>query len=111
MCGEAACSNFAKNTKTTRFEGLEEWKKTVFKFECEICAGERKRRHRVLPMLREKTDAHRSDDQSCVLESATTIPEHLQKSLRSSRFADCLFITRCNEPVGAYALQRARFLL
>ena len=36
------------------------------------------------------------------------IPSHLQQSLRSTRFTDCLFITRCNEPVGAYALQRAR---
>ena len=62
MCGKAACSHFAETTKTIRFEGLEEWKKKVFKFECEICAGERKRRHRVLPMLSEKTDAHSSDD-------------------------------------------------
>ena len=36
------------------------------------------------------------------------IPENLQDALRSPRFTECLFITRCNEPVGAYALQRAR---
>ena len=59
-------------------------------------------------MVSEKAYAQDTDDQACVPEAANKIPEHLENSLRSSRFADCLFITRCNEPVGAYALQRSR---
>ena len=93
-------------------------------FECQICIDERKRRHRVLPAMTADADVHlttpaSSAETSSLLkedppekkdenESANNIPEHLQDSLRSRKFKDCLFITRCNEPVGANALQRAK---
>ena len=59
-------------------------------------------------MLRQIDHSGQGDEQQSVLKAEISIPEHLQDSLRSARFIDCLFITRCNEPVGAYALQRAR---
>ena len=63
-----------------------------------MCVLERKRRHRVLPALQE------GDEE----DNDVAVPAHLQAALSSSRFKGCLFVTRCNEPVGAYALQRAR---
>ena len=33
---------------------------------------------------------------------------HLYGTLSSARFKDSIYITRCNEPVGTYALDRAR---
>ena len=61
-------------------------------FECAICSRERKRRHRVLG---EELETSRDDTD-------------LHGALRSVRFKDCLYITRCNEPAGAYSMARAR---
>ena len=33
---------------------------------------------------------------------------HLSSTLSSARFEDSIYITRCNEPVGTYAMDRAR---
>ena len=72
---------------------------------------ERKRRHRVLPALEEldlEDASAASTTSGAAQEVQSAVPDHLQAVLSSSRFKECLFVTRCNEPVGAYALQRAR---
>ena len=95
MCGDAQCATFKESTKSFRCESPEKWFEEIVKHECQVCADERKRRHRVLPAMDDSTND-------------AAVPEHLQAVLRSPGFAECLFITRYNEPVGAYALQRAR---
>ena len=59
--------------------------------ECEVCVQERARRRRVLPAEGEATGI-----------------SSLTASLSSTRFKDRIYITRCNEPVGTYAMERAR---
>ena len=60
-------------------------------FECEVCVQERARRRRVLPA-----------------EAKATGISSLTASLSSAQFKDSIYITRCNEPVGTYAMDRAR---
>ena len=98
LCGNPQCTQFKEKTKAARRESPERWFDEALKYECQVCVLERKRRHRVLPALPEGDE--QDDD--------VAVPAHLQEALSSSRFNGCLFVTRCNEPVGAYALQRAR---
>ena len=98
LCGNPQCIQFKEKTKAARLESPERWFDEAQKYECQVCVLERKRRHRVLPALQE------GDEE----DNDVAVPAHLQAALSSSRFNGCLFVTRCNEPVGAYALQRAR---
>ena len=94
MCEQPSCKEFEASTRNLRLDGasswLEEMRKNDAKYECGLCVKERARRARVLPMKEE-------DDVS-----------HLYGTLSSARFKDSIYITRCNEPVGTYALDRAR---
>ena len=111
MCGNPQCSKFKESTKAARLEGTEKWFEKAALYECQSCVQERKRRHRVLPSLKEvdsEDPAEAKTTSSGYQEEHVTVPDHLQAALSSSRFKECLFITRCNEPVGTYALQRSR---
>ena len=104
-CGNHQCGKFKEKSKAARLGAHDRWLEEAKKYECQVCVLERRRRHRVLPVLK---DTDLGDDTADGATEQEPVPEHLQAALSSSRFSECLFVTRCNEPVGAYALQRAR---
>ena len=106
MCGNHHCAKFKERTKAARLEEAAKWFEEAKQHECQYCVQERQRRHRVLPALKELESEDHSESKT--REEPVAVPAHLQAALISSRFKECLFITRCNEPVGAYALQRSR---
>ena len=111
LCGNDQCARFKEKSKAARLESSEKWLEAVMHFECQVCVRERIRRHRVLPALQvmDRDLGPVADTTSgAAQEVASAVPDHLQEALSSTRFKECLFVTRCNEPVGAYALQRAR---
>ena len=120
MCGNSLCASFKKSTRALRLEAPESWFEKMTQHECQLCVQERKRRHRVLPSLsevspdeiaQEGTNPGAAQDvqpHTSFTLPPSNVPSHLLAALSSPRFKECLFITRCNEPVGAYALQRAR---
>ena len=104
-CGNPRCLEFEERMKdviastsagkmqnVSGAERTAEWHRQVTAdgqdLECELCSRERQRRHRVL--VNDSADAHLTAD------------------LCSVRYKDSLYITRCNEPAGAYAISRAR---
>ena len=104
MCGSAQCKDFTKKTELLRLESPEKWWAEVDQFECSICVRERKRRYRVLPSPSDASStadagaAHEVNSLTVTGDQATRgIPVHLQVALGSSRFKECLFITRCSE--------------
>ena len=110
LCGNPECRRFKEKTKELRLETPERWFEEARKFECEKCVVERQRRHRVMPALEGdavEDNAATNEDPNAVQDTHGAVPAHLRAALSSSRFNGCLFVTRCNEPVGAYALQRA----
>ena len=111
LCGDHHCAKFKERTEAARLEGAGKWFEEARQHECQFCVQERQRRHRVLPALKELDSEDHFEARtasSASREQQVAVPDHLQAALSSSRFKECLFITRCNEPVGAYALQRSR---
>ena len=111
LCGNRQCAKFKERSRAARLGTPERWFDEAKTYECQVRVDERKRRHRVLPALN-TSDLEDDTAVNTVSGAAQSrhdaVPDHLQAALSSSRFKGCLFVTRCNEPVGAYALQRAR---
>ena len=97
MCGNHHCANFKQSTKAARLEEPAKWFEEAREHECQFCVQERQRRHRVLPALKELESEDHSEAKtasSAVQDEHVAVPNHLQEALSSSRFKECLFLSR-----------------